>query len=507
MAKTSKSGKSSRKAVSGSMMAIIIAIVLIIACFFTYISGILPKTLTGVSITETRDNGTTGTVKNFSLLETNFHFQEVYNSYANYGMVSSEHLDEVYNEETGETYRDWLLKEAAKEMKTLALVERAAKNNGFMQYSKAREYAAWDVDTLDLYSQMYGYQTSQQYLSAIYGTGMTKRSYVDFSSREVLVQEYGFYLKQFDTTIVPTAEQIQARFDEDPSQYAIATFNYFTITAGTDADGNETSLSDAIAAAKKIAESTKDSASFREAALAYLQGKGASATSFDDGADPTLYENYSYSQASYLNTDVKNFVYNEAKAGDVKVIETDTGAYVVYVAECKVDDSKTVAYRTLTLNNETASKTDATAEEIAQAAQALAAEAATYCTQGLDPFTFYNVVKEHTSDRNELLTGGYNAGVTEDYFVATDENGFNNTQVECGQWLFEDGRKTGDVKIAISEDQKTVYVYYFEGSCTAWENSVKNNIISENFNTWNTSLESGNPLYVVNAGLMKYLVY
>ena len=89
MAKTSKSGKSSRKAVSGSMMAIIIAIVLIIACFFTYISGILPKTLTGVSITETRDNGTTGTVKNFSLLETNFHFQEVYNSYANYGMVSS----------------------------------------------------------------------------------------------------------------------------------------------------------------------------------------------------------------------------------------------------------------------------------------------------------------------------------------------------------------------------------------------------------------------------------
>ena len=113
MAKTTKSGKSSRKAVTGGMLAVIIAIVLIIACFFTYISGILPRTLTGVSITETLPDGSTATVKNFSLLETNLHFKETFNSYVNYGMVSEDRLDEVYNEETGETYRDWLLKQAA----------------------------------------------------------------------------------------------------------------------------------------------------------------------------------------------------------------------------------------------------------------------------------------------------------------------------------------------------------------------------------------------------------
>ena len=218
MAKSSKSGKSSRKVASGGMIAVIVIIVVVIIGFFTYISGILPKTLTGVGITETLSDGSTKTVKNFSVLETNFHFQEVYDSYSQYGMVSTEHLDEVYDASTGETYRDWLLREAAKQLKTLALVERAAQQNGFMDYSKARQLAEKNLETLDLYALMYGYPSGQQYLQTLYGTGMTRRSYVDFKAREVLVQEYGYYLQQFEPSIVPTDAQIQERYDEDPNK-------------------------------------------------------------------------------------------------------------------------------------------------------------------------------------------------------------------------------------------------------------------------------------------------
>ena len=69
MAKSSKSGKSSRKVASGGMIAVIVIIVVVIIGFFTYISGILPKTLTGVGITETLSDGSTKTVKNFSVLK------------------------------------------------------------------------------------------------------------------------------------------------------------------------------------------------------------------------------------------------------------------------------------------------------------------------------------------------------------------------------------------------------------------------------------------------------
>ena len=219
---------------SSICLALILAIV---AGFFIYISGILPKTLTGVSITETLTDGTTKTVKNYSVLETNFHFQEVYDSYSQYGMVAEEHLDEVYDTSTGETYRDWLLRETATQMKTLALVERAAQQNGFMEYSKARAIAAKNLETLDLYAMMYGFGSGQQYLQALFGTGMTRRLYIEFQAREALVEEYGYYLQQFDPSVVPTDEQVQARFDADPYKYYVCDYNYFFVSADKDADG------------------------------------------------------------------------------------------------------------------------------------------------------------------------------------------------------------------------------------------------------------------------------
>ena len=164
MAKTSKSGKANRKLVSVGMTVVVVAIVLIVAIFFTYISGVLPRTLTGIQITETVDGKET-VIKNFNVLESNYHFVEVYDSYSQYGMVSADKLDTVCNEETGETYRDVLLREAATQMRTLALVERAAKENGFMEMSKARELAAANLTTLDLYGMMYGYGSVRTVLS------------------------------------------------------------------------------------------------------------------------------------------------------------------------------------------------------------------------------------------------------------------------------------------------------------------------------------------------------
>ena len=52
MAKTTKSGKANKSLVSGGMAVVVVAVILIIVCFFTYISGVLPQTLTGISITE-----------------------------------------------------------------------------------------------------------------------------------------------------------------------------------------------------------------------------------------------------------------------------------------------------------------------------------------------------------------------------------------------------------------------------------------------------------------------
>lgn len=509
MAKTSKSGRANRKVVSGGVIVIIVAIVLIIACFFTYISGVLPRTLTGVSITETLPDGTKKTVKNFNLLETNMHFKEVFSTYSNYGMVTEEALDAIYNESTGETYRDWILREAASQMKTLAFVERAAEESGFMQYSKAREYAAAQSASVDAYAAMYGFQSAQQYMAAMYGTGMTTRDFIDYSAREILVTEYGYYLKQFDPAVVPNADQIQAEFDANPYKYYTYDFNRYFITAEKDADGNITGLDDAIAAANKIAAASKDSASFRKAVMDYLTEKGdeTSLASFADDADPTLNLGYTNDSIAYMDSDIQDFFYGDSKPGETLVVETTTGAFVIYLVDKRLEDTKTVSYRVLTLSNETARNSEATPEEVTQAAQDLAAEAATYCTNGMDPLSFYNVVKNHSTSQ-AMLDGGYVSGATADSFVTSDaDNPLDMAQVQAGMWLFEDGRQQGDVKIFISDDQKTVYVYYFEESAPIWQSQVKTTLITTNFTNWNSQLMANDPQYEVNAGLMRVFIY
>ena len=507
MAKTTKSGKANKSLVSGGMIVVVIAVILIIACFFTYISGVLPKALPGITITENNADGTSKNIQSYSVLESNFHFKEVYDSYSQYGLVTSDNLDTVSNQETGETYRDVLLREAAGQMKTLTLVERAAKESGFMDISKARELAAKNLETLELYAKLYGYPSGQSYLKALYGTGMTKRLYTDFAAREVLVNEYGSYLKQFDPSIIPSDDAVLAKYNEDTSIYCTLDYNLYFIKAATDKDGKVIGMDDAVKAANKIADAAKDSTSFRDAVLEYVKGTGDEATisTFNNDADPTFTKDFTYSVATYMDAAVKDYLFGDSKTGDKTVIQTEFGAYVIFIADKDNGDEKTVTYRMLTLSTDV--KSDATDEEKAAALTKTLSDAQTMCPSGMDPLSFYKLVKEKTTNLNDKLEGGYNVQNAE-YFVSTEDDPVDPSVVEAGKWLFEDERKQGDVYIIASEDKQTVYVFYFEAARPAWEVTIRNDMIASNFTDWNANLEnSGNYGYVINAGLCRYLIY
>ena len=125
----------------------------------------------------------------------------------------------------------------------------------------------------------------------------------------------------------------------------------------------------------------------------------------------------------------------------------------------------------------------------------------------MDPLSFYNVVKNHSTNKDAILTGGYNDGVTADAFLPEEGEGTNTATKTAGERLFDDSRKQGDVTFIVSDDSRTVYVYYFEASRTSYETAVRNEIISANFDAWNTALESSAPEYTINAGFCRYLIY
>ena len=138
--------KSSARKAKFIITTAMVVIILCIVCWFVYITGILPKVLTGISITETAADGTsTQSVENISVLEANFKFKEVFSSFSNYYGVTEDNLDETASTDatTGEgtTYRDMIFQEAANELMNCIMVNRSAVANGFMDYSQAARYA------------------------------------------------------------------------------------------------------------------------------------------------------------------------------------------------------------------------------------------------------------------------------------------------------------------------------------------------------------------------------
>ena len=102
--KKSKSGKSKAKLALGIAVAVM---AIFVAGYFVYFSGLLPQILPGMTITETKADGTTAKVADLSILETNYYYTSIYSMYSQYGMVTKDNIDTVINSTTGQTYREY----------------------------------------------------------------------------------------------------------------------------------------------------------------------------------------------------------------------------------------------------------------------------------------------------------------------------------------------------------------------------------------------------------------
>lgn len=510
MAKSTKKSKSA-KSKSKLTLGIIIAIMLVFtAGYFVYFSGIIPQLLPGMTVTETKADGTTGKVASLSVLETNYYYRNIYSMYTQYGMITESSLDTVFNSTTGQTYREFLLSQGAEEAMADLLMEREADAKGFREISQAKKAAKQEIESLRGIAKLYGYPTTDRYVAAQYGTGMTLRIYQNCIARGLYSEEYNQYISQFDPSIVPSDESINEKYKADPSAYENVDFNYYLVAAP-----NKDGKAD-IAAAKKdaqwISDKTKDAKSFRESVMTYLKGLGDTETlkDYENDADPTAFSEMSKSSVEQdYDANLAAFLFAEGrKAGDKTVVETSAGAYVVLFNGRKLNDEKNVVYRTLTLNNDSKNGKTRTDEQVAADAKALAEKAAQLAPAGMAPLDFYKVVKANSNDQDEMMDGGYVAGTTKAEMLETEDGKEVDAQTKAAaEWLFDESRKAGDVLVTTSADNKTVTVYYFEKTTPAWMVDAKDSIISENVTKFKESLKATNPQYVINSDLLKKFIY
>ena len=390
-------------------------------------------------------------------------------------------------------------------------MEREADSKGFRELSTANKVARKELDSLRGISKLYNYPTVDRYLSAQYGTGMTSRIYLKCLTRGLYSDEYQSYISQFDSSIVPSDETVNNQYKADPSAFEAANFNYYLVTAKTGSDGKND-----IAGAKKTAEwiaaKATDAKSFREAVMLYLtESKDTEALKeYEDGEDPTSITALGKDEVkTYYDEKLADFLFaSDRKAGDKTVIETTAGAYVVLFVNRELDNTKHVTFRTLTLSNEGKEGQVRTDEQIAADAAKLVEKAKQLAPQGMDPLSFYKLVKANSDDQDEVLSGGYNAGDTKEGMLETEDGKEADAETKAlADWLFDDSRKTGDVYIFTSADKKSVVAYYFEKSTAAWIAKARDSQVTKNVSSLKESLKSTNPQYVINSDTIKKFTY
>lgn len=424
--------------------------------------------------------------------EMNYRFYEVLNMYRQYGMVTSlQDLDEVINEETGETYRDMIMNQAAQNLQRTKILAAEGRKNGFVAESVDARIEAF-VESVRTYAQESN-TTSDRMLQNQYGKGITLRDVKGYLKEEYYAEEYSEYLKQ--TSYSMTKEEMQAKYEADPMTFETVTYNSYLFASKVDATvTDEELIKKGNEEAKKLAEAvvakSTDPATFL-AACKEATGTESEAD-FAEGKDPTIFVDIEKSFTDVLDPTFTTFVFDPARAAnDTAVIETKAGYYAVLFQSRNLDMTPSASYRVLTIEG-----TDLAAAKT---------EIEGYQAQVTDENSFIMLVKKNSDDAT-AYAGGYFAGITAsatEADSATEAEPATEYEKKLNEWLFAEGRKPGDM--IVIENIDSVSLFYFTNIMPGWMSTLNTQNVNTEFEAWYTTL-SADPLlgYTINEENIKF---
>lgn len=513
-AKTKKHMKVSKK----NKIIVTIAIILTLLVCFAYVAyqtGLPNKVLPGAKIIHTVD-GKEKTVKRVSIVEMNYYFAITYNQYMSYGIIQDGMtLDDVYNPTTGQTYREMLWESAANSAQADYLMYEEAQKSGFKPQATDR-YIEEQVETVrqscKYMNQLRGTNmTADQYLQSTYGRGMTIQIYRKIMKRAAIIDEFRTYLQQ--NSLVPNDETVQKKYDENPDDITYARFQLYFVNANiteemTDAE-KTAALAEAEKTAKSITDNCKDPEEFQKRVLDTCTEEQKAA--FEDGTRSTSMDGYTKEQITNASEEFAELCFaNDTPANTTMVWEDreGDGYYAAMFEEKYVDEETTVAYRVIVLSNDDSTDYTATPEQKAAAIAELHKDAEEYKSQATTQDQFANLAKEYSQD-SAFIAGGYYGSVTmSKSFQPVDKGDGSEPELsaedkQLSDWLFDSSRKTGDMIIIDSDS--SVKLYYFCDSTAAWMDSLRTEMVNENYSNWYTGVVSdASYSTVVNHGLIDF---
>ena len=442
--------------------------------------------------------------------ELSYYYIDYINNYANtygsylsmFGIDSTKALDQqVYNEETGETWADYFVSAAASSAQSTYALADAAAAEGFTLPQEQKEQLDIMSNNLDSYATLYGYSDAKAFLKAQYGNGASKESYLEYYERNLLASAYQSHHQD---GLSYSDEQIREADKADPAKYSSYSYAQYYVpvskflTGGTTDDAGNTTYTAAereaaVAAAKEaiapLVSSEITTVEALDEAIAAMEinaeTEGAASTAYADQASSSI--------NSYLTGWVTDA--NRA-AGDITCVEipgtvqdengedleTINAFYVVLFNGKNENLTELVNVRHILIGFEGEAQEDGTySDEVKEAARTSAEEVLNEWKSGdATEESFAALAESKSTDTGSNTNGGLYENVYPGQMVET----FND-------WCFDSSRKSGDTGIV--ETNYGYHVMYFVGSAgqTYRDYQILNDLRNADMESWYQGLLDG----------------
>lgn len=452
--------------------------------------------------------------------ELSYYYIDYVNNYANtygsylslFGIDPSVALDkQVIDEETGETWADNFISEAASSVQAIYALADAAEAEGFTLPQEQQDQVDIMSNNLDSYASIYGYSNTDAFLKAQYGNGASKEGYMEYYQRNLLASAYQ---TNHQKNLTYTDDQIREADNADPVKYSSYSFAQYHIpvskflTGGTtDESGNTTYTAEereaAIAAAKiaiaPLTDSeinTVDALNEAIAAMEINAGTEASSTVYTDQASTGI-NSYLTDWVTAENREPGDVTCIEipgtVKDENGEDLETITAFYVVLFTGKNDNEVELVNVRHILVSFEGDAQEDGTySEEVKEAARASAEEILNEWKSGdATEDSFAALANEKSTDTGSNTNGG----LYEDVYPGQMVTAFND-------WCFDSARKSGDTGIV--ETTYGYHVIYYVGTTgqTYRDYQIVNELISSDMEAWSQELLES---YTITMGDTSYM--
>jgi hypothetical protein len=396
---------------------------------------------------------------------------------------SKPHKSQIYNEETGETWADFLAEMAVSNMKEITVLYEDAVRNNYVLPDDVRKEMDEGIESLRSTVPMYGASSLESYLTQAFGSGMNEEAYRRLMEINYISESYSEYKRE---EFSYTPEQLGEYYDSKQDMLDTFTYRYFLYRA----DMPDESEYEDDAAYDEASKQAVDAAGVQAADT--LSGIH-SEQDFIDTAEEYDSESYGKDDSTkriYMG-ELLGSIYgpwlrdSTRKYGDLTTVESSNGHYLVFFVDRSDNAYPTTDMRQLLINVETINPEDYVADETDEAYNAAVEQAMTDARTKAETLYSDWESAEYTDEKLLELIPGNSADTAENGLYENVYMTQLDTAVDT--WLFGSERKPGDHEL-IEADNAFHLVYYIGQAEIYRDHLADTRKREEDFNAWKEGL-------------------